>query len=213
MKTTIRKGMFETNSSSMHSIIISKEKYEPVEVDNRSWNNKPIKYHIGFGYKDLKQNDINFCRGEANIYSSPFTKAQILILLYAHKFAEDNNYKTVMTDICKKISDLMKSELNLDVTISIPPREKTHYEKKDHWYINVDSEGIEDLEEIIDYVEESNDNLKRYLFDSKTFLILAGDEYTSSFRLWNVINKMNYDYEVIGNEYNYHISGWQYEKY
>lgn len=218
MKTTIRRGMFETNSSSMHSIIVCKEPYngypnvEKIKEKKKRFTMDPdemdTRYHIGFGYKDLEANGIHFCRGEARIYNKPFSKAQILILIYANyilvtkKYSKDQ-YKKEMRDFCDHIKELIESQTGLEVDIDIPPLAsyKVSEEGDIGYYVNVNSEGLDELSELINHINENEMYLLHYLFDNRSIVVLGGDEYDSPYKVNYILSLVNYDHDTISNSW------------
>lgn len=207
MKVTIRKGMFETNSSSMHSIILSQDSVPDVNPNrdqNRletGWDNKPYIFHIRWGYKD--DDAMSFSRGEPRVYYTPLPKAKVLVLLYAYKllcrvdYMSEEDYMEKMNPFCKKLEDLIWDHEGLNVIIDIPPLYETTYNNERHSYVNVDSEGLDSLYELLDYVKD-DDNLSRYLFDSKSIVILGGDEYPEVGKVQHLVTLSNYPRVIIG---------------
>lgn len=207
MKATIRRGMFETNSSSMHSIILSQDNVpdiNPNREDNTKetdWRDKPYVFHIRWGYKD--EDSMSFSRGEPRVYYTPLPKAKVLVLLYAYNlfskvdYMSEEDYMEKMNPFCQKLEDLIWDHEGLRVTIDIPPTYETTYDNKKYTYINVDSEGLDTLYELLDYVKD-DDNLSRYLFDNKSIVILGGDEYPEVGKVQHLVTLSNYPRVIIG---------------
>lgn len=225
MKVTIRKGMFETNSSSMHSIILSQDSVPDVNPNrdqNRletGWDNKPYIFHIRWGYKD--DDAMSFSRGEPRVYYTPLPKAKVLVLLYAYKllsrvdYMSEEDYMEKMNPFCKKLEDLIWDHEGLNVIIDIPPLYETTYNNERHSYVNVDSEGLDSLYELLDYVKD-DDNLSRYLFDNKSIVILGGDEYPEVGKVQHLITLSNYPRVIIGdfdpNNDNHSLFDWRFRE-
>lgn len=197
--------MFETNSSSAHSIVLCTEPYEGVsniEELKNSTNYRGDKsiYHIGYGYKDL--NDMSFCRQEAHLYNTPLPKAQILILLYAMSIVVDalteEEYKEKMTEYCDRISKIFWKEANMNVIVEYPPIE-VDWHSKSYFYVNIEEEGLFELYDILKRTA-SNSGLCSYLFDNRSFVVLAGDEYHSTYEIQTLMGYLKYAHEVIGYE-------------
>lgn len=207
MKLTIRKGMFETNSSSMHSAVISLEPYVPLSKEEIEKRNKlKDDYHIGYGCKEIEANHIAFHRGEAKILLSSIEKAQVLILvksmdlMYTKKY-QRSEYEKEMKEYCDKIKKIISSQLGYSVEIDFPSLESYHYKGKEYLSINVEEEGIlDDLNQLLIYTEKEED-LIRFLCDGKSFIILGGDEYSSVSKVQYLVSLLSYKKVVIGNFY------------
>ena len=209
MKYTIRRKMFETNSSSMHSIILSQGKIPEVNKNREKyikkvdWNNDPYVFHIRWGCKT--DDEMSFTRGEPRIYLTPISKAKILILIYAclylnkhgNKVIEDE-YKKDLSTFCKKVENLLWDHEGLNVIIDIPPIYESSYGGETFSYVNVDSEGMDTLYDLIDYIDKDENNLIRYLFDSKSFVVLGGDEYPETSKVQYLIKLSRYPKTIIG---------------
>lgn len=191
----------------MHSIILSQDEVIKINSNRESntketdWRKKPYVFHIRWGYKD--DDSMSFSRGEPRVYYTPLPKAKVLILLYASKLLSDvdymseKDYKKKMNPFCKKIKDLLWEHEGLNVAIDIPPTYETTYDGKKYTYINIDSEGLSTLYELLDYVKD-DDNLSRYLFDNKSIVILGGDEYPEVYKVQHIAKLTSYPKVIIG---------------
>ena len=225
MKITIRKGMFETNSSSMHSIILSQDNVpdiNPNRNQNRletGWDDKPYVFHIRWGCED--NDEMSFSRGEPRVYYMPLPKAKVLVLLYAYELLEkadymsEEDYVEKMNPFCKKLESLIWDHEGLNVIIDIPPLYETTYNNERHSYVNVDSEGLDSLYELLDYVKD-DDNLSRYLFDNKSIVILGGDEYPEVGKVQHLVTLSDYPRVIIGDFYpdngKYSLFDWHFRE-
>ena len=201
--------MFETNSSSMHSIILSQGKVPEVNknrekyIEKVDWDNDPYIFHIRWGCKT--DDEMSFTRGEPRLYLTPISKAKILILIYVSHYLnkrgnkiEGEEYKKDLSAFCEKIENLLWDYEGLNVIIDIPPIYESSYKGETFSYVNVDSEGLDTLYDLVDYIDKDENNLIRYLFDSKSFAVLGGDEYPETSKVQYLIKLSRYSKIIIG---------------
>ena len=147
----IRKSVFETNSSSVHAICISKNTdiyryYVPTEL------------HFGFGdfgWSFDKYDDIR-------------TKASYLWTAICSLYVDLESVELIKD----KIKDWIKSSYpNTDITFSMPTRdEKWNLLEFDGYIDHADS-----TREFVDYVMDNPYNLFNYLFDYDSFVATGND--------------------------------------
>jgi len=144
----IRKGIFETNSSSVHAICISK--------DNNPHYYVPDEIHFGF-------NDFGW---EFEKYDSVSDKAAYLwtaICSSWEGYDEINEKK-------ERIEQFIKSEYSdKDVTFTMPIKKDDYIECD--WYIDHSSETID----FVNYVLDNKYNLFDYLFNYDSFVATGND--------------------------------------
>lgn len=165
MKKTIRKGVFETNSSSTHSICIA----------SSDWSfPKTINFHFGeFGW-------------EKDILKSIYDKASYLYTgLWAN--GRDEDIQKIFESLKSKSVEVIAEEPEFEIrsyehngkTITYRSGENTGY---------VDHAG--DLKEFLDAIVESEDRLFDYLFSPLSFIITGNDNDDS-----DVDIKVSYPHE------------------
>lgn len=104
----IRKGVFETNSSSTHSICISKEKVNAKDVAGK-------KVHFGLGDYGWEFTCVNDCGPDYYIFGHP------LCIEYDHLYDFDN---AEANDAYLKTFEEGKAEISMRQRVSI-------------WYLNI----------------------------------------------------------------------------
>lgn len=147
MKKTIREGVFETNSSSTHSICIAKN----TELDI------PKSIHFGFDEFGWQVDTLQSLDEKANY-------------LYTGLIANGRN------DDANKIFDILKSK-NIDVTFDMALYDTSIHNGTEYSTpINagyVDHSG--ELNDFLDAVCEDEDKLIRYLFSDLSFVLTGND--------------------------------------
>ena len=213
MKRTIRNGCFETNSSSMHSIVITKEKGENGFLHS-DW--KPDKYTV-------YDNNIQFGRSPFEVLNTVYDKARYAIA----SAGNDEKKVNSIVELVKEISDVRKEKEELfsddngniyhwykvkwipdkeeegmeyPVLITekdLPIEQQTPLKFKEIWkypgYIDHQSWGLLDR-----FLAKEGIDLKEFLLNKKYIVIIDGDEYCTFESLVNsgLINKENIDHIV-----------------
>lgn len=163
----IRSSVFETNSSSMHSLAIrSKEAFFPYEEqyftkedawEDISWykdNDASVDGNIVINFNKYEDEYWYFGRAPFKILDSFFDKFKYAFAtLVSYKEGDEYfNLKNQFLDILK--------EINPDVTEFIHP----------------DSYGVDDAV-LISWMKTYNFDLREFLFNKKYVVIVDGDEY------------------------------------
>lgn len=158
----IRRGVFEINSSSSHSLVIKKksEYFNVEEIERCFWLDDDGK--ISF----LREEDLEFGRFPFNVLSSPYEKLRYLLAAYSN-----DNDKT------EEIIDVLKEILNNCSGIEFP----TNWDEEEyHGSIDHESDGI-----LSGYLEENNISFKEFLLNKRYIIIVDGDEYS----VWNRLKR------------------------
>lgn len=196
---TIRKGSFETNSSSTHAIVI------PKKSENEYYLYDSLDHNYGFG------------REECRLIEHWDEKlAYIYIVLKDFKEWNDDDRKIKITqddidafkqNVCKIFEDVLK-EQKYDKNFSPNPKDVFDYIDRDgndgdltgddsfvviaERYGNfVDHCEDYDKNGFLEKVLHNNDYLKKYLFDHNSYITIGGDEYRG------------YNLKTIGFEHDY----------
>lgn len=145
----IRKNVFETNSSSCHSLVISKDDYGPNHIPSTLRFNADEDY----GWR-------------ADCLTSTEDKASYLYtaMLYCDWDNEAEEFK-------RKLSKDFK------IKITVPKYKKTKSEYSDWVSWNCDG-SVDHGGELIDFINdilEDDDKLKRFLFDPKSCIYTGND--------------------------------------
>lgn len=203
MKITIRKGMFETNSSSMHSIIIGKEVSiaDYFNKNEECWD-KSLEYNLSIDGE-------SYTRGEGRILLTPFSKTKFLMALFTFLHLDlsknpielNSSWEKEWNDFSKYISNLYL-ERGYQVTLSKPTIINSVYSWTNQMgetitdpYIDVlfDTEGFPEFSEYVDQIL-NKDAVKNIIFNQKSFIIIGGDEYSSCLNIYGFLeNNVNMD--------------------
>lgn len=145
----IRKSVFETNSSSVHAICITK-----------SSNNYyvPDELHFGFGEFGWR----------FDTYDSVLDKASYLWTAICSLYVDLESVELIKD----KIKEWIKSSYPItDITFSMPTEDKKWNYLEFEGYID----HSEDTRDFVDYVMDNPHNLFDYLFDYDSFIATGND--------------------------------------
>lgn len=156
MKLTIRKGMFETNSSSMHSIIITKN-------DSNCYE-KGLECYYG-GRLIFSDEDLEFSRWPFQFLNTWRDKVGYAIASYCQEYKRDD--KEAKEFISKLEAIIKKHVKNFD-HIELPDPEDTWYP---FGYVDHQSEGL-----LQKFLSEENVTLEDFIFTPKYIVVIDGDE-------------------------------------
>ena len=166
----IRNSVFETNSSSTHSICVCKE--------NRG---------IVFPEKiDINIQDYEF-GWEHEKYSSTDEKLAYIIMGITARY-----YSQGITETCKKIELLLKTIGQWIKRVSVHGLYflcydgSAYIEEENYGYVDHASE----MEELLDAVLNDEETLKRYLFSSDSFILTGNDNCDDDIEI-----KVDYPYD------------------
>ena len=164
MKQLIRKNTFETNSSSMHSLVITK-KAKPYD----SWDKEL--YHYGDTFELYGCCDTNtFGRHPFEVLSSPKDKLRYYVAHYIG-FKKDKSKIKPVKELIHKLTGCDKRKIILT------------YEELESWRSTKPVKsygwaGVNDTgEDVFDYIEENNISLEEFITDPRYTIIVDGDEY------------------------------------
>ena len=147
----IRKGVFETNSSSVHAICISK-------TTDKECYYVPTELHFGFG-------DFGW---QFATYDSVSDKASYLWTAICSLYVDLESVELIKD----KIKDWIKSSYpNTDITFSMPTKDEKWNLLEFEGYID----HFEDTRNFVDYVLENANNLFNYLLDCDSFVATGND--------------------------------------
>lgn len=194
MKVTIRKGMFETNSSSMHSIIIGKDTDYKEKYDDRSWDRYKVTYTLNIDNE-------SYTRGEGRVLLTPFAKTKFLMALFTTFYGinQDSNGRSFIPsdweENWKKFSDYVTElfkKRGVNVVLAKPfifQGEDSYTDRNNkvitYSFVDVkfDEEGFyefsSDKEKIF-----SKEMIENIIFNQKSYVIIGGDEYDSCFDIY-----------------------------
>ena len=155
MKWQVRRGTFETNSSSTHAICITKSAYR----------------HNLFSHIDFETGEFGW---ENDEYDSLYNKASYLItaILSFDKEEADENLQ--------KLKDILDSN-NIEYTLPELKVDSWDYDGKTRYYYDIDG-YIDHSSETKDFVNDvlsDSDKLFRYLFGNS--VIITGNDNSDGF--------------------------------
>lgn len=172
MKKQIRQGVFETNSSSVHSISIINDNYKP--------NNLPqefiIRTNSEFGW-------------EVDTYDSPQDKAAYLYQAIVDYDPRENNSNLLNDEILKIKQNLLNTFINNLESFGIKVICEHKFAKIIHSpnyeYItfinenNEESKGYLDhggeAKHLVDFVLSSKENTLKFIFDNRCYIDTGND--------------------------------------
>lgn len=180
MKIKIRKGVFETNSSSMHSLVVKKENeyYTQEEMTERMYLDDNGVWKI------WSDGDLYFGRTPFQCLGDFSKKAKYAI---ASLCGYNDNARETFDDIVKLVHEICPACTNI-----ILPTEYSYVnDNNTTYYGNVD-ENI-----LSDFLTKEDITLKEFLSNKKYIVIVDGDEYCiyESMKRCGMINTDNIEKE------------------
>ena len=182
MKQTIRPGIFETNSSSTHAIVV------PHNVNEENYSiYDSLEHDYGFGREECRLVD-DWDEKLAYVY---------LILKDYESYNENRIHKITLKDIEEFkqtvndiFNDFFKKKDNC--CYYVKPDEVFKFVDKG-FYASCFVDHVEDFDEngFLDLVLNDKEFLKRFLFNRDSYITVGGDEYRG------------YNIKTIGFEYDY----------
>lgn len=161
MKLTIRDGMFETNSSSMHSIVICKDggNYTEKELHDPIFSDGTIKFW---------ENDLEFGRSPFELLTAWDRKlAFVIASLCGYKEEEDEEAKNIITELEKIVSKHIPECCKIELT-------DICYEHSIWPYGYVDHQSMGLLDRLL---KKEGISIEEFIFNKKYVVVIDGDEY------------------------------------
>lgn len=156
MKRQIRSSVFETNSSSAHSIVIRSA--------NEHYNAKELREHMYIN----KNGEWNLWQYELEFGRSPFK--------YLATFVDKVRF--VIASICDgEDADKRFEEIEKIVKEQMPECKKIIIEEPDGLFHSFRYGFVEDEDIILPFLQEKGIDLKEFLANKKYNIICDGDEY------------------------------------
>lgn len=155
MKTVIRHGVFETNSSSTHSIAIDTRDYEPIHVP---LDNGVLKASCGeFGW-------------EQEVYTDFYTKLSYVLTWAMRNFDENTSESEYReSDEFIKIEDVLREKIEGFERLEVESlRDYYPFGYIDHQSTDDGAGGVP---------AEAMDNLVDFLFNPKSILVTDNDNH------------------------------------
>lgn len=166
MNQFIRNNTFETNSSSMHSLVITK-KARPYT----QWQKNLGHYNRDWEFELFSCCDTcRFERHPFEVLSSPKDKLRYYVAHYIGFKGEKERLKEV-ENLVHELTECPKKKIKL------------YYEDIESWNSNKAVKtygwaGVNDTgEDVFNYIEKNNISLKEFIMDPRYTVIVDGDEY------------------------------------
>lgn len=162
---SIRRSVFETNSSSAHSIVVLKkdEHYTPDEIEYGVWCRS--------GKWIMSDNDLNFGRSPFEILDTFERKAQFaLASINTECYGREKEY---LERYVEWICVLQDCGIKID-SVEFPKEYWSEHENRGN--IDHQSAGL-----FLTFLTHSGISLKEFLTNKKYIVIIDGDEY----QIWN----------------------------
>lgn len=195
MKQLIRNGTFETNSSSMHSLVVTKSAKKYPECDLK------LGFYGGKKYNLFSWDTPDMGRAPFKVMRTPRDKLMYYVGWY---IGSKHEY-----DKIPMIKDFISKQINLpveNISIVLDNEIDDEYYKYPHVYPN------DTGEDVFECLEEHNVPFEEFILDPRYTVIIDGDEYREFAQLFDarIITKENIEYISSGidfwdsscNEYN-----------
>lgn len=189
MRQIIRENTFETNSSSMHSLVISK-KAKPYSVDAKKL------YYYGYEFELFGCCDTHsFGRAPFEVLSTPKDKLRYYVAHYVGFKKQKEKLKEV-EDLVHELIGCPKDKIKLYVYEDYPWKKKP---EKSYGYAGINDTG----EDVFDYIEKNNISLREFILDPRYTVVVDGDEYQEFKKLFEkgIIDLDNIDYISSGKHF------------
>lgn len=186
MKQFIRNNTFETNSSSMHSLVVVKDP-------------KPYKFHETISdYADSKEfnlfwhDDGEYGRFPFKVLRRSLDKLRYYVAHYIGFLGKE--------ELIPKVIDFIHEQTGIDKN-KINIKAYSDYDSK---YDGYGYAGINDTgEDVFTYIEKNNISMEEFVLNPKYIVIVDGDEYQEFKKLFesNILNANDFEYISSGPEF------------
>ena len=175
MRQLIRYGTFETNSSSMHSLVVVK--------DPRPYNQHELAFNAYVDYKGQYElfdyDDGHYDRSPFQVLRTPREKLKYWV---AHSCYDDHKEEEISENI-ERAMNLLKEKTNLkQKQIVLKTRDKYY----PYGYVDYNDSG----EEVFEYLKRKNIPMEEFVMNPKYVVCVDGDEYQELKKLFdsNILN-------------------------
>ena len=177
MKIKIRKSVFETNSSSMHSLVVKKENeyYTQEEITERMYLDDNGVWEI------WDEEDLHFGREPFQCLGDFSGKVKYAI---ASLCGYNDDAKETFDNVVKLVHEICPACTDIILPSDYRPLERTYY-------------GYVDEDILSSFLAKENITLKEFLSNKKYIVIVDGDEYCiyESMKRCGMINADNIEKE------------------
>ena len=162
----IRRGLFETNSSSVHTLVLNTQDYWDYKLDKDKYQKNLDKW----GYKSIKVECGNYGRVPQPILYTIKDKADYLWTAIIEQYCKYDWKKRVYKIVNNKKIDWWQKEM-----LSWLPRESSFVFPSEDPLIGIDHSYA--LKNFIKELEEKPAYIACLLYDDGSFIDIGGDEY------------------------------------
>lgn len=193
MKQIIRENVFETNSSSMHSLVVAKQSRK-YSADEEMFDYDPIyddKFDL-FKYEF----DVTFDKSPFKVLSTPKDKLMYYISWYLG-YKHDKKKESMIINFLSKHLNLPKNKINIKLDLDERPMYRFEHERKINWYEYYPCIYPNDTgEDVFECLEKHNVPFEEFIMSPKYTVNVDGDEYQEFKKLFdkNLIDINNIDY-------------------
>lgn len=186
MKQSIRYNTFETNSSSMHSLVVVKDP-KPYSSDEQFSNYCEDKEFNLFWYDEGVYGRFPF-----QVLRTPLDKLRYYVAFYigANK----------QTELIPKVIDFIHEQTGI-AKKKINIKAYNEYESKyeGYGYASINDTG----EDVFTYIEKNNISMEEFVLNPKYIVIVDGDEYQEFKKLFrsNILNANDFEYISSGTSF------------
>lgn len=186
MKQIVRKNTFETNSSSMHSLVIVKNPKpysDAYDKFNYYYRDKRHSYHL------FNREEGVYGRFPFRVLRSPEDKMRYYVAHYIGAFNKKELIPKVKTFIAKQLG-ISQSKVNIKA-----------YDEYDDKYEGYGYAGLNDTgEDVFSYIEDNNISMEEFVLNPKYVVIVDGDEYQEFKKLFesNILDANDFEYVSSG---------------
>lgn len=188
MKCQIRNGVFETNSSSMHSLVVTKndEYYTEDEVRDSCGLWKERKSGTN-SYKHIYYDDLRFGRSPFEVLTTFYKKVKYTLASMC-KYKND----TVYNEVCDVIRSYVPEFIGFELREFAETIDKSCYSEDDiirtygennytsnddFWIVWGYETGYVDENILSGFLEQENISIREFLLNKKYIVVVDGDEY------------------------------------
>lgn len=221
MKINIRSGCFETNSSSMHSVVVKKEGgyYTPEEIKENIWLSDDMETGEKRCILRIWDRDLYFGRQPFRAISDFKTKWLYACASMVREY-NDDTYKELERIALKYVLRLKKIELPLKTCYLSVEKAKTEEEVNryldelseeinyqigdywksetgDYWEYKIPDVGYADGSDLSSFLNTEDISLEEFITNKKYIVIQDGDEYGyfNDMKSCGLINENAIDHE------------------
>lgn len=212
----VRNKVFETNSSSSHSLVISKESiiidkdssdyeiadkyfgdcYDLFYAIDTSWDWREYKNDYNKALKEIKKEDpkgytwifypelnekfeFDFSRGKPRIYDDFIHKTAFILAV--NRYREDDELNPFIEKVTEKAEEHLKECNNYDRANALTEIFLKWLFKNEEFINETLTSECSNYNNILSDILRDDDLIEKFIFNSKSYIALGGDEYLGSY--------------------------------